>query len=210
MGSRVDLLLTRPARHAGPMAEPPNSTQPASRAEWRAWLAKHHQGEDGVWLIRYKKAANKPTVRVADAIAEAIAFGWIDSLPRTLDAERTMLYFAPRKPGSGWSRINKGHVERLTADGQMTPAGLVVVERAKADGSWSMLDDVENLVVPEDLAEAFAAHPPAAEEWEAFPRSVKRGILEWIVQAKRPGTRAKRILETAVMAQRGERANQWR
>ncbi|GAB5536193.1 MAG: YdeI/OmpD-associated family protein [Rubricoccaceae bacterium] len=189
---------------------PPNSTQPASRAEWRTWLAKHHQREEGVWLIRFKKAANLPTVSVDDAIAEAIAFGWIDSLPHTLDAERTMLYVAPRKSGSGWSRINKAHVERLMADGQMAPAGLATVELAKANGSWSMLDDVENLVVPDDLATAFSAHPPAAEKWDAFPRSVKRGILEWIVQAKRPATRAKRIAETAQMAQRGERANQWR
>ncbi|MEO0557587.1 MAG: YdeI/OmpD-associated family protein [Bacteroidota bacterium] len=189
---------------------PPNSTQPASRAEWRAWLSKHHPRDEGVWLIRFKKAANQPTVSVNDAIAEAIAFGWIDSLPRKLDNERTMLYVAPRKPGSGWSRINKAHVERLLANDQMAPAGLAAIERAKADGSWSMLDDVENLVVPDDLEAAFAAHPPAAEEWKAFPRSVKRGVLEWIVQAKRPATRAKRILETATMAQNGERANQWR
>ena len=190
-------------------APPPNSTQPASRSEWRAWLAEHHGRDEGVWLVRFKKAAGKPTVSVDDAIAEALAWGWIDSLPRALDAERTMLYVAPRKAGSGWSRVNKAHVERLIASGQMTPAGLATIERARADGSWSLLDDVENLVVPDDLASSFAAHPPAAEEWEAFPRSVKRGILEWIVQAKREATREKRIRQTAEMAQRGERANQW-
>ena len=188
---------------------PPNSTQPTSRSDWRSWLAEHHERDDGVWLVRFKKAAGKPTVSVADAIAEAIAWGWIDSLPRKLDDERTMLYLSPRKAGSGWSRVNKAHAARLIASGEMTPAGLAAIERAKADGSWSLLDDVENLVVPDDLAAALAAHPPAGDEWEAFPRSVKRGILEWIVQAKRASTRNKRVRQTAEMAQRGERANQW-
>ena len=97
----------------------------------------------------------------------------------------------------------------METEGLMLPAGRAVIDRAQADGSWTLLDDVEDLVVPDDLAEAFGAHPPAAEEWEAFPRSAKRGILEWIVQAKRPETRARRITETATMAQRGEHANQW-
>ena len=120
-----------------------------------------------------------------------------------------MLYVAPRKPGSGWSRVNKAHAERLIETGQMAPSGRAAINRAKADGSWSLLDDVENLVVPDDLAAALEARPPAPDEWGGFPHSVKRGILEWIVQAKRPATRARRIEETASMAQRGERANQW-
>ena len=145
-----------------------------------------------------------------DAVEEAICFGWVDSLPRKLDEERAMFYFAPRKPRSGWSRVNKERVERMVAAGKMAPAGLDKIEQAKADGSWSKLDDIENLVIPDDLGAAFDAHSPAGEYFEAFPRSIKRGILEWIANAKRPSTREKRIHETATLAQRNERANQWR
>jgi uncharacterized protein YdeI (YjbR/CyaY-like superfamily) len=145
-----------------------------------------------------------------EAVAEALAFGWVDSKPGKLDDERTMLYFAPRKPGSGWSRPNKERVERLIAEGRMAPSGLAKVEAAMADGTWTMLDTVENLEVPDDLAAEFNKYPDARANWDAFPRSVKRGILEWIIQAKRPETRAKRVEETALLAQENERANQWR
>ena len=102
---------------------PSNATHPKTRAAWRAWLAEHHTRDEGVWLIRYKKAVGKPTVSYDEAVEEALCFGWIDSLPRKLDDERTMLYFAPRKPGSGWSRPNKEGVERMTSEGKMRSAG---------------------------------------------------------------------------------------
>ena len=189
---------------------PSDSVHPLSRSQWRAWLAEHHERDEGVWLIRYKKATGKPTVRYDPAVEEALCFGWIDSLPRKLDAERTMLYFAPRKPGSGWSRPNKQRVTRMTEAGKMTAAGQAKIDAAKADGSWGALDAVEALIVPDDLAAAFAQYPGAAAHWEAFPRSVKRGILEWIALAKRAATRSRRVEETARLAQRNERANQWR
>ena len=100
-------------------------------------------------------------------------------------------------------------VERLEREGRMTDAGRAVIERAKADGSWSLLDDVENLVVPDDLAAALAERPPARDHFDAFPRGVRRSILEWIAQAKRPETRSRRVEETATLASRNERANQW-
>lgn len=189
---------------------PPNTTHPKTRDAWRSWLAEHHARDEGVWLIRYKKAAGKPTVSYDEAVEEALCFGWIDSLARKLDDERTMLYFAPRKAGSGWSRPNIERVERMTKAGKMTPAGQAKIDAAQADGSWNALDDVENLVVPDDLAEAFARYPGTADHWEAFPRSAKRGILEWIANAKREPTRRKRVEETARLAQQNERANQWR
>lgn len=189
---------------------PPNATHALSRDEWRAWLAENHEQAANVWLIRYKKAARKPTFSYDDAVEEALCFGWIDSLPRKLDDERSMLYFAPRKPGSGWSRVNKARIERMLTAGQMMPAGRAKIEAAKADGSWTALDAIENLEIPDDLAAAFANYPPSGDHFEAFPRSVKRGILEWISTAKRPATRAKRVQETAQRAQHNERANQWR
>ena len=188
---------------------PPNHVHPLTRDAWRAWLEQEHAREEGVWLVRYKKATGKPTLTYDEVVEEAICFGWVDSLPRKLDDERSLLYVAPRKPGSGWSRRNKERMAKMAEAGKMAPAGLAKVAAAKADGSWSALDAVENLVVPDDLAAAFEAHPGAAAEWEAFPRSAKRGILEWIQNAKRDPTRRKRVEETARLAQRGERANQW-
>jgi uncharacterized protein YdeI (YjbR/CyaY-like superfamily) len=121
----------------------------------------------------------------------ALCVGWVDSTANTVDDERSMLWFAPRKRGSGWSRPNKERIERLDRDGLMQPRGRAVVGAAKADGSWSLLDDVENLMVPPDLAAAFAVRAGSREQWEAFPRSARRGILEWIVkranQWSRPG-----------------------
>ncbi len=189
---------------------PPNSVHPLTRDEWRAWLQENHERAPNVWLISYKKGTGKRAFTYEEAVEEALCFGWVDSTAGKLDAERSMLYFAPRKPRSGWSRPNKERIERLMAAGKMAPAGLAKVEAAKADGSWTALDAVEDLIVPDDLAAALAARPPAADLFEAFPRSAKRAILEWISNAKRPETRTQRIEETARLAQVNERANQWR
>lgn len=179
-----------------------------TRAQWRSWLAEHHASARSVWLVSWKKHTGKPAVSYDDAVSEALAFGWVDSVAATVDGDRTAQYYAARRPGSGWSRPNKQRVETLERDGLMTDAGRRVILAAKADGSWTLLDDVENLVVPPDLDRAFAALAGSREHWDAFPRSVKRGILEWITVAKRPETRARRIDQTAASAARGERANQ--
>jgi uncharacterized protein YdeI (YjbR/CyaY-like superfamily) len=179
-----------------------------TRAEWRAWLEANHATATGVWHVSWRPATGRPRVPYEEAVEEALCFGWIDSKGGNLDDERSRQYYAPRNPRSGWARTNKARVERLIAEGRMAPAGLAAIERAKENGSWTLLDDVENLVVPPDLAAALAASPPAAEHWDAFPRSARRAILEWIVQARRPETRAARIAETAAAAARNERANQ--
>jgi uncharacterized protein YdeI (YjbR/CyaY-like superfamily) len=189
---------------------PPNSIHPKSRSEWRAWLAQNHAQTEGVWLISYKKATGKPRLDYDAAVEEALCFGWIDSKPNKLDEARSMLWFAPRKPGSGWSKLNKARVERMIAADLMTPAGLEKIEAAKQDGSWQALDAIEALVIPPDLDGALAAYPTARQHFEAFPRSVKRAILEWISTAKKPETRARRVEETARLAEQNIRANQWR
>lgn len=181
-----------------------------SRATWRRWLSAHHARSSGIWLVTWRKDSGGPYLAYDAIVEEALCFGWIDSKPRALDATRTMLWLAPRKPGSGWSRANKQRIERLLAAGRMAAPGLARIEAARRDGSWSKLDAVEDLVVPDDLAQALAAAPPATSAFAAFPRSVRRGILEWIGNAKRDATRAARIEETARLAARGERANQWR
>lgn len=183
---------------------------PETRGQWRAWLAAHHATARGVWHVSWKAATGRPRVAYEQAVEEALCFGWVDSLARRVDDERFRLLYTPRTRGSGWSRPNKERVARLLAAGLMEPAGLAVVEAAKADGSWSLLDDVENLVEPDDLRAALDADPAARTNWDAFPRSAKRGILEWIRQAKRPETRARRVAETATLAARNERTNEWR
>lgn len=179
-----------------------------SREALRDWLAAHHGQAESIWLVTWKKADPARHVPYDAIVEEALAFGWVDSLPRRLDAARTMLLLSPRRPGSGWSAANKARVARLAALGRMAPAGLAAVARAEADGSWTLLDAVDRLEVPDDLAAALAAAPGAAAHFGAFPPSARRGILEWIVQARRPATRAARIAETARLAALNLRANQ--
>lgn len=187
-----------------------NLVEVTDRSQWRDWLMAHHQQTDSVWVVTYKVGASRPRVPYDDLVEEALAFGWVDSLPRKLDDERTMLLMSPRKPGSNWSAVNKARIETMTAAGLMHPAGLAKIEQAKTDGSWTALDAVDRLEVPDDLAAAFDPRPGSAEAFAAFPPSTRRGILEWIGNAKKPETRAARIAETAEKGARGERANQWR
>ncbi|NJM75701.1 MAG: hypothetical protein HC852_07850 [Acaryochloridaceae cyanobacterium RU_4_10] len=191
-------------------AIPENSLHPNTRAEWRQCLEQNHTRNAGVWLISYKKATGKPRFDYDEAVEEALCFGWIDSKPNKLDDERSMLWFAPRKAGSGWSKPNKERIEKIMEAGLMTTAGLEKIEAAKRDGSWSVLDAIEALEIPDDLAEAFSVNDIARKNFDAFPRSAKRGILEWIATAKKVETRARRIEETVRLAAENVRANQWR
>lgn len=181
-----------------------------SRQAWRDWLADNHTRTTGVWLVSNKAHTGKPRMTYEESVEEALCFGWIDSVQRTVDDERAMLWFSPRRKGSGWSRPNKLRIERLQRAGLLRAAGRRAVEAAKTDGSWNALDEVENLVIPEHLGAALDATSNARRHFEAFPRSVRRGILEWIATAKRPETRQRRVGETAQLAERNERANQWR
>jgi uncharacterized protein YdeI (YjbR/CyaY-like superfamily) len=177
------------------------------RATWHDWLAANHATARGVWLVTWRRG-HGPAIDYEDAIEEALCFGWVDSTGGRVDERRSKLYFAPRKPGSGWAGTNKARVERLLAEDRMAPAGIAAVERAKADGSWTALDDIEQGVVPADLAAALDAQPPAAANFAAFPKSARRAIRFWIKSAKRPETRAARVAEAAARAARNERANE--
>jgi len=187
---------------------PPNSIHPPTLAAWRAWLELNHTRPDGIWLITYRRATGKATFTYAQAVEEALCFGWIDGHTKTLDEARGMQWYAPRRAGSVWARSNKERVARLIADGRMTPAGQAKIDAAQADGTWALWDSVDSLAVPDDLAAALAAYPNARAHFDAFPRSARHAILGWIALAKRPETRAKRIAETARLAQDNVRANQ--
>jgi uncharacterized protein YdeI (YjbR/CyaY-like superfamily) len=156
-------------------------------------------------LVLWRKRSGRTGLTYDQAVEEALCFGWIDGRAAKLDDRRTMVRFTPRKRGSGWARSNKVRVERLLAEGRMVEAGLARIEEAKRDGSWTRLDAVEDLAVPDDLAAAFAGHPGSRERWDSFPRSVRRAILDWIAQARRPETRTRRVGETARQAAMGER-----
>lgn len=177
-----------------------------TRSELRSWLEANHLQEKGVWLVTYKKN-NEYYLPTKDIVQECLCFGWIDSLPRKLDDTRTMLYISPRKKGSNWSRVNKDYIAELQQTDLLQKAGIQKIEQAKQDGSWTFLDDVEALILPEDLKAAFSKNSVAYKNWQSFPNSIKRGILEWIKNAKKPATRAKRIENTVTKAFENIRAN---
>lgn len=176
------------------------------RATWRTWLEAHHAVASGAWLVTWRPRSGRPVLDYEAAVEEALCVGWVDSTAGRVDDDRGKLYFAPRKPRSGWAATNKARVERLIAEGRMAPAGLAAIERARADGSWEILDSAERLEVPEDLATALEASPPAAVNFAAFPPSARKAILTWVAFARRPETRATRIRQVAEAAARNERA----
>jgi len=177
-----------------------------SRAEWRAWLSRNWERESGIWLVVYKKH-HRHYLPWDDIVQEALCFGWIDSTRRRLDVDRTMLYVSPRKPGSHWSKINKQHLQELAAKALIHPAGLSKVNAARADGSWTLLSDIEAMVVPDDLGRALNATPGARAGFEGFTPGAVRGLLWWIKSARTDETRRKRIERTTREAARGRVAN---
>jgi len=178
---------------------------PASINEWHEWLKKNHATESSVWMIYFKATSGKPTVRYSDAVDEALCFGWIDSKAQSIDAESYKQYFCKRKPNSVWSKVNKAKVENLLASGRMQPAGLKVIEMAKANGMWSKLDDAEALVVPNALQEKLNTHPDALAYFNSLSRSDKRNLLQWLTLAKRDETKIKRMDEIFTCATEGKK-----
>ena len=176
--------------------------QPATVEEWSAWLREHHTQPQGVWLVSPRTAAQRP-FSYEEAVMEALRYGWVDSTVRPVDADHSMMWFAPRRKGSIWTRINKGRIARLEEAGLMEAAGASAVAVAKETGMWTLMDEVEDLVVPADLAAAFDRHPGSREHWESWSPSAQKMILAWIVMAKRPETRAVRVTTTAEKAADG-------
>ena len=163
--------------------------------EWRTWLHDHHQTSEGIYLIFYKIETNIPSMRWEEAVKVALCYGWIDSTVKSLGDGKRRQYFSPRKSKSVWSKLNKTYIEELLKEGLMHESGISKIEEAKKDGSWSALDDVENLVVPQDLQTAFNLHKTAFTNYQNFSPSYRKGYLYWLHQAKRQETRDKRISE---------------
>ncbi len=178
-----------------------------SAAELRAWLTANGATCGSVWLVTSRRHVADRYLSWPDLVDELLCFGWIDSLPRKLDADRTMHLIAPRKPGSAWSAVNKDKVATLLAAGRMAPSGLAAVDAAKQDGSWDALTEADPEHPPEDLRAALALNPTAETFFARFPRSSRRAILEWIALARSPETRARRIAETVERAAENRKAN---
>ncbi|CAM5496825.1 YdeI/OmpD-associated family protein [Leifsonia shinshuensis] len=180
----------------------------SGRPALREWLAENARTSPGVWIV-YAKGADR-ALSYDDIVEEALCVGWVDSLPRRLDDQHAMLRLSPRNPKSNWSRRNKERIAVLRERGLMTADGEAVVEAAVASGTWSALDTVEELAEPPELRAALDADPVARANWDAFPRSARRAILEWLLSAKTDATRDRRVETIVTEANQNRRANQWR
>lgn len=177
---------------------------------WRQWLEQHHDKQQSVWLIYHKQKSDMPTLTWSEAVDEALCFGWVDSRKKPIDEERYMQFFSRRKPNGTWSKINKEKIQQLIQEQRMTAAGLACIEKAKENGSWTLLDEVEALTIPEDLDAALQAKAGAKEFFSGLSKSVKKSMLQWLVLAKRPETRQMRIADIATHAHQKQKPKQFR
>lgn len=174
-------------------------------AAWRTWLLAHHGSSPGVWLVLHKKGGAVTTLTYADALDEALCFGWIDGQGRRRDAESSFQRMTPRRPRSPWSARNVGHIERLEREGRMHDAGRAQVRAAQADGRWDRAyGGPADAVVPDDLAAAVAAEPHAQAWFDVLTSTNRYAILYRVAEAKRPETRARRIADFVDKLTRGE------
>lgn len=183
---------------------------PTNRQEWRQWLLENHNKKQSIWLVHYNKKSNMPSVSWSDAVDEALCFGWIDSTRKSLDNDMFIQFFTKRKPTSVWSKINKEKIERLKQEGLLMPAGLESISIAQHNGTWNILDDVEELEISEDLEMEFNTREGSKEYFLSLSKSVRKSMLQWIKLAKRPETRQKRIVELVEHANRKIRPKQFR
>lgn len=183
----------------------------SSLAELRDWLSKNENRSTGIWLVRHKSGSTQGAyISYSDMVDELLCYGWIDSLPRKLDDERSMNWICPRSSKSAWSKVNKEKIGRLESEGRLRPIALKLIEDAKKSGAWEKLAEIEAGIIPQDLLLELEKYEGAKNNFDAFPKSVKKSILEWIIQAKLPATRHKRVVETAESASQNIRANQWK
>lgn len=178
---------------------------PTSLTAWRKWLEINHLSKQAVWLVFYTKSSEKQTISWTDAVDVALCFGWIDSKKIKIDAESSHQFFSKRKPNSTWSKINKQKILQLITCELMAEAGYKSIETAKQNGSWTILDEVEELIVPKDLELALKNKLNSETFFFSLSKSVKKAILQWLVLAKRPETRQKRINEIVEFAEQQQK-----
>lgn len=179
----------------------------ASVQELRDWLLAHHGTAESVWLVTYKKHVADKYLSTGQVLDELLCFGWIDGIRRKLDDDRTMQLIAPRKM-QAWAQSYKDRVARLEQEGRMHPSGEAAIAQSKLAGLWSVMSDVDALIVPPDLRDALAGRPAAEAYFDACPPSYRRNVLRWIKLAKTPPTRSKRISQTVDSSAAGQRIPQ--
>lgn len=179
----------------------PEIFYPESRAAWRKWLEKNHLSKQSVWVVFYAKKSARKSITWSEAVDEALCFGWIDSKKIKIDEETSHQFFSKRKANSTWSKINKLKVEKLIESEQMSAAGYESIKLAQENGSWTILDEVEALLIPNDLEEAWSASPDAKDYFMSLSKSARKAILQWLTLAKRPETRQNRIAEVVERAE---------
>jgi uncharacterized protein YdeI (YjbR/CyaY-like superfamily) len=177
-----------------------------SRGHWRRWLEKNHERIEGIWLRFFKKDSGVATIRYAEALDEALCYGWIDGQVKSLDAKSYMQKFTPRRARSLWSKRNVEHVARLTREGLMHKAGLKQVENAKADGRWvRAYDSPGTVVIPEDFLAAVAGNSKAKETFESLNKSNRYAIAWRLQTASKPETRQRRFEAMIEMLSAGKK-----
>jgi len=182
---------------------------PETKQHFREWLQKNHMSKRSVWLVFYTKSSKKTSILWSDAVDEALCFGWIDSKKIKIDTETSHQFFSKRKAQSTWSKINKVKVQNLIEKGLMTQAGLESIEVAKQNGSWTILDEVEDLIIPIDLERAFEKHKGSKDYFLSLSKSIRKMMLTSLVLAKRPKTRQKRVDEIAEFAGQNKKPKQY-
>lgn len=177
----------------------------ASQQDWEAWLEENHEDSPGVWIKMAKKASGIPSVNHKEALEEALCFGWIDGQAKSLDEQYTLRMFTPRRPRGTWSKINVGHIERLTLEGRLRPAGQREVEAAKADGRWdAAYSSQATIEVPDDFAQALRATPAALTFFESLTKTARWPFLFRLTTVKKPETRVRRIAQYVELLAEGK------
>ena len=177
-----------------------------SSKELRAWMVKEHTRASGLLLRIYKKDSGVPSVTYAEALDQALCFGWIDGQKLPFDESSWIQKFTPRRARSGWSKKNVGHVDRLIQEGQMTPAGLKEIEAAKADGRWAAAyDSPANAMVPPEFVKELARNAKAKQFYATLNKANLYAIAYRLQTAKRPETKVKRMKLIIEMLARGEK-----
>jgi uncharacterized protein YdeI (YjbR/CyaY-like superfamily) len=175
-------------------------------AAWEKWLARHHDSASAVWLRMFKKGSGKQTLTYADALDAALCYGWIDGIMRSYDEESYVQRFTPRKPKSVWSKRNREHIERLTKEKRMKPAGMAQVQAAKADGRWdAAYDGQKDMEAPADFLAAISKNKQALAFYESLSRANKYAIAWRLQTAKKPETRERRLNALVKMIEQGKR-----
>ena len=180
---------------------------PRNQTEWRLWLQKNHYSSQSVWLVFYTKSSNKKSITWNEAVDEALCFGWIDSKKISINKEQSHQFFSQRKHRSTWSKINKQKIEQLIHKGLLEKAGYESIEIAKQNGSWTILDEVEELIIPKDLENEF--NTKSKDFFLSLSKSTRKAMLQWLVLAKRQDTREKRIKEIVELANKNHKPKQF-